>query len=627
MNTYTLFILCCSFALMYCDDLGGVKVAINQKFIRNMISSLENEIRNKIQKIKIPDSGGLEDGEFGIPNFNSRMINLQFQNNGIIDLTLSDCVPYFSGAYYYKILFFNSHNNFHANFENFKLHLKIKIKSRNVPGGFAPDAEIISGPDVDFNLDISTDGFLHGLISWVINKSQNLVKPLVLPKLKEHAREQMLNIIKKFETKLQVGDGFWLDFTLKTPIQIKNKFLELNSIAHFYHEKFFKTQNRTRYQENKLPSINLVGNQFQLFVSEYSINTAIYTLLTAYNKEITFKVNTKVLNSMLPGIVEKYGEKQVIVSLNQYPDAKVQITEKYFGINIPSSLSIKLNEGEKKIFDCDLLLSLKVDMKVINQNKQNYASGNIKELSAKITKVKFNIASKSFNSIIESGFGLIQDTIIKLLNNIIDSQMKVRIPPIMGVTLLNINFVLKNGYFAVNYNIQRKCQIDVKSIFDANFYKKKYKDMEENDDNEVFTHYVEHGINEGRSPSQAFDPNTYLFSNQDIYKAYGLNYRKAYEHFINNACYEKRELSPVFNLGYYMEKNPDLINAYDDDFDAIIKHFLNNGMKEGRISSTKFDFKAYKSRYFDLRNQFKNNNKEYYTHYCIKGINENRIPK
>ena len=205
--------------------------------------------------------------------------------------------------------------------------------------------------------------------------------------------------------------------------------------------------------------------------------------------------------------------------------------------------------------------------------------------------------------------------------------MKVRIPPIMGVTLLNINFVLKNGYFAVNYNIQRKCQIDVKSIFDANFYKKKYKDMEENDDNEVFTHYVEHGINEGRSPSQAFDPNTYLFSNQDIYKAYGLNYRKAYEHFINNACYEKRELSPVFNLGYYMEKNPDLINAYDDDFDAIIKHFLNNGMKEGRISSTKFDFKAYKSRYFDLRNQFKNNNKEYYTHYCIKGINENRIPK
>ena len=437
----------------------------------------------------------------------------------------------------------------------------------------------------------------------------------------------MLKIIRKFETKIQVGNGFWLDFTLKTPIKTKNRFLELNSIANFYSENP-ETQKKDRYPQNNLPSINLIGSQFQLYVSEYSINTAIFTFLTEKSKPLSFRVGTKILNSMLPGIVDKYGEKQATVTLIQSPNSNVKITDQYFGINVPGTLSIKVDGITNEILNCNLDLSLKVDIIVNYQNMQNYVTGNIKELSAKVKEVKVNEVSKSDISFIESGFKFIDITVIKLLNEFIKNNFLFSVPPIMGVTLINIKFIHKNGYFEVNYDIMRKCSFDPKSFFDANFYREKYIDMRTNRNNdELFKHYIQHGIYEGRSPSEIFDPGYYLEANSDLKKAFGNNFKSAYDHFINTGCYERRDLSPVFNLNYYKEKNPDVVNAFDDDENAIISHFINNGMKEGRIASTKFDINKYKSNYSDLRNAFKNNNRGYYTHYCIAGIKEGRQAK
>ena len=454
MKYYTAFVLCFLLPIIFCDELGGVKVAINEKFISNLIRNFEPDLKKVLDKIPIPDGGGLEDGEFGVPNFNLNMIKLEFLNNGILHLRIQNCTPYFSGSYHYKILWvINSHNNFNAKFNDFVLDARIRIKSRHVSGGgYGPDIEFISGPDISFDLDVSCDGFLHGVISWVINKCQGLIKPFILPKIKSKAIDSLKDVLKKLETKVNLGNNYWLDFTLVSPIKTQNGFLELNSYAFFYNEKNALTKNRNKYPLTLLPSINTLGKNLQLYVSEYSINNAIYTLLSDSNKVIPIKVNTKILNTMLPGILDKYGEKEATIILNGSPESKIQITDQYMHVQVPGTFSVKIDGIENEVFKCTLDLSLKVNVKVADGPK---LSGEIKELSGKIKTVNLNNASNSVNSVIEGGFALIQSTIIPVLNLFIQKNIEIKFPTVMGISFTNVSLELKNKYFVVNYDITR----------------------------------------------------------------------------------------------------------------------------------------------------------------------------
>ena len=171
---------------------------------------------------------------------------------------------------------------------------------------------------------------------------------------------------------------------------------------------------------------------------------------------------------------------------------------------------------------------------------------------------------------------------------------------------------------------------NIKSVFNADFYSRKYDDLRKafgNNRNQLYKHFLTYGIKEGRSASQAFDVKYYLESNGDLVNAFGSDYTKAYNHFLTYGYKEGRDLSPVFHLGYYMQNNSDVVKAFGNNIDGIMNHFLTYGMKEGRLSSPNFNFNVYKSKYQDLINAFGNNNKEYYTHYCIYGRNEGRIAK
>ena len=154
--------------------------------------------------------------------------------------------------------------------------------------------------------------------------------------------------MNKFITKASLGNNYWLDFTLASPIKTQNRFLELNSYAFFYSEKYKSTQNRNKYPLTPLPSIDTLGKNLQLYISEYSINSAIYTLLTDSDKVISIRVNTKIINAMLPGILEKYGEKQATIILNSTPESKIQITEQYLHVEIPGYIGVKVEGIEKK---------------------------------------------------------------------------------------------------------------------------------------------------------------------------------------------------------------------------------------------------------------------------------------
>ena len=155
---------------------------------------------------------------------------------------------------------------------------------------------------------------------------------------------------------------------------------------------------------------------------------------------------------MLPGIVDKYGEKQATIILNGSPESKIQITDQYMHVEVPGTFSVKIDGVEKEVFKYTLDLSVKVNVKVADGPK---LSGEIKELSAKIKTINLNNDSNSVNSIIENGFSLIQLTIIPVLNLFIQKNVEIKFPTVMGISFTNVTLELKNKYFVINYDIAR----------------------------------------------------------------------------------------------------------------------------------------------------------------------------
>ena len=62
MKYYTTFILCFILPIIFCDELGGIKVGINDKFISNVIRDFEPELRKVLEGVSIPNGEKLTNG-------------------------------------------------------------------------------------------------------------------------------------------------------------------------------------------------------------------------------------------------------------------------------------------------------------------------------------------------------------------------------------------------------------------------------------------------------------------------------------------------------------------------------------------------------------------------------------
>ena len=97
MKYYTTFILCFLLPIIFCDELGSIKVGINDKFILNVILNFEPELRKVFEGVSIPNSDQLKNAIFRIPFLNMNMVKLIILNNGIVHVRIENCVPYVKG--------------------------------------------------------------------------------------------------------------------------------------------------------------------------------------------------------------------------------------------------------------------------------------------------------------------------------------------------------------------------------------------------------------------------------------------------------------------------------------------------------------------------------------------------
>ena len=141
---------------------------------------------------------------------------------------------------------------------------------------------------------------------------------------------------------------------------------------------------------------------------------------------------------------------------------------------------------------------------------------------------------------------------------------------------------------------------------------------------DAWTHFLEHGRHEGRSPSHVFDPDHYLSRNPDIRDAVEAGLTTAYDHFIHYGQYEGRSFLPYLDLDFYLEANPDVAWAVANSAMTVIGHFLAYGQYEARPLSPFFDMADYLQANPDVARAIKDSGSNATQHLLFFGYGESR---
>ncbi|MGI2909130.1 proprotein convertase P-domain-containing protein [Tolypothrix sp. VBCCA 56010] len=166
------------------------------------------------------------------------------------------------------------------------------------------------------------------------------------------------------------------------------------------------------------------------------------------------------------------------------------------------------------------------------------------------------------------------------------------------------------------------------NLFDANFYRASNPDLTAaglTTDAQLFQHFQNFGLNEGRSFSLFANLSLYRASNPDLATA-GINTnRQLLDHLQNFGVLEGRQFSEFVDVNFYLDANPDVAQAFSNNREQALQHLNDNGLSEGRLFSQFFNVDYYKVNNPDLVAVGLNNNRQLLQHFETYGINENRF--
>ncbi|MBR4309316.1 MAG: MBL fold metallo-hydrolase, partial [Oscillospiraceae bacterium] len=130
-------------------------------------------------------------------------------------------------------------------------------------------------------------------------------------------------------------------------------------------------------------------------------------------------------------------------------------------------------------------------------------------------------------------------------------------------------------------------------IFDAEYYSAKYPDLAKlygTDENKLYYHFLNYGIEEGRCASPFFDVTFYANQNgQHLSDTFKGNYIAAFEDFLSKyKTTTLMKLSENFDPTVYKALHTELHNQGIRSNFSLLKHYVANGYPKGEIASTTF---------------------------------------
>jgi hypothetical protein len=269
-----------------------------------------------------------------------------------------------------------------------------------------------------------------------------------MPALKKQLKNTVEKVFADLPRVITINNKYKLDVTLSSPTNMRNKFLEINSKARFYNDNIPDTKTRV-YKDVTFPYLTSMDSQLQIYISEYTINSVIYTLLASNEREVLGKINTSKISKMLPGITDKIGNEALIVFTGS-PDVSLQVTEQNLIVDLPGTFSVRTTDN-KDLVKLDLRLNLKAFVSIQNGEK---ITAVVNDFDFNLNKIILNTLSVDL-SVINKGFDEVKPILIPLLNQFIKNKMELTFPTVMGIKFTQLSLAHKSHYLQINYNLVR----------------------------------------------------------------------------------------------------------------------------------------------------------------------------
>ena len=451
---------------------AGLKGAIDLKTAYLIIKYFTKDINKEISNIKVKDQTlSLNDRtfhitniNFGISNYSHEKVKVDFDPPNKIHLLLQNIKGWGKLNVAFDLLVSNINESINFDLKELSVETIVKIKSKKVGDRLFPDAEVMYLNyiyDFDFTLKTALGQFislfkttLKNYISKEINK--------VIDKEINHGLQIGLSKIP-MEITVDKKRGLVIDYSLISTPFIQNNFILFNSYARFINKNIKETQNKDNYfLPFKVPSYDLLGKASQIYVSEYVINTALFTFFKSKDLEILIKpemlpqnlpikLNSSWLGIIFKDISDVFGNDiPVNIKLIVCENPQMILKEKMISFILPTNIEVLVEGFEGIAVKFRTTFFVDAELKVFEDCK---ISGNIINLNIQKTKVIWSYTEdENFAANIEKHFNLLKAIALPFVNFFVLKNMHFDIPVIRGIKFTDLTISHLENFVIVNYN-------------------------------------------------------------------------------------------------------------------------------------------------------------------------------
>ena len=454
---------------------AGLKGAIDLKTAKLIVKYFNDDIIKEIGFIKAEDQDlsinaitcNITNINFGISNYSHEKVKIRFEPSNKIHISLEKIEGWGHISLFFKLLLVEHSDNVSFEINNLRVYSTVIIKSKKVGGKILPDAVITTlnyDYDFDFELDSSL-GYVVSLFKAPIKKLISNEINKVIDKEINYGLQIGLSMIPN-EIIVDKNKGYAIDYSLISTPYIENNFLLFNSYARFINLNIKETQNKENYfMPFSVPSYDLLGKSSQVYISDYVINTALFTFFKTRDLEILItpdmlpkdlpliKLNTTWLNMIFKGITDVYGIGQnVYINVIVYENPQLILKEKLISFILPTNIEIMVEGFEGIAVKFRTTFFVDAVFKVFENCK---ISGNIQNVNIQNTYVIWSFTEdENFESNIEKNFNMIKGLALPFINMFVLKNIHFDIPVFKGINFTDMTITHHENYVIVNYNFK-----------------------------------------------------------------------------------------------------------------------------------------------------------------------------
>ena len=451
---------------------AGLKGAIDIKTAYLIVKYFTKDINKEISNIKVDDQTfkigdnkiRLKNINFGISNYSHERVKINFEHPNLIHLFLQNIKAWGKFNAKFKLLIVKLKESVNFDIKDLSVEAKVKIKSKKVNDRLFPDAEVIY-LNYYYDFDFKLSSSLGKLISLFKSHIKDLIRKeidKVIRKEINHGLQIGLNKIP-MEIKVDKKRGLVIDYSLISTPFIQNNFILFNSYARFINKNIKETQDKDNYfLPFKVPSYDLLGKASQVYVSDYVINTALFTFFKSKDLEILItpdmipknlpiKLNTSWLGIIFKDISNVFGEDiPVNIRLIVSENPQMILKEKMISFILPTNIEVLIQGFEGVAVKFRTTFFVDAEFKVFEDCK---ISGNIKNLTIEKTKIVWGYTEdENFSNNIEKQFNTLKIIALPFINIFVLKNMHFDLPVIRGIKFTDLTISHHENFVIVNYN-------------------------------------------------------------------------------------------------------------------------------------------------------------------------------